>query len=152
LQRLATQAKLGDTVSVVDGYAWSELKQSEATEQTGFEQLAARQLVLGLSKEIDTTQLTKLDDIHAIAKRFDIVTPYSSMLVLVNDQQREALKRAESQSDRFKREVESGKEQLTQPFNPFTVSAVPEPEEWMLIGMVAIALLFIARRQRITVS
>lgn len=152
LQRLATQAKLGDTVSVVDGYAWSELKQSEATDQTGFEQLAARQLVLGLSKKIDTDQLTKLDDIHAIAKNFDIVTPYSSMLVLVNDQQREALKRAEAQSNRFKREVESGKEQLSQPFNPFTVSAVPEPEEWMLIGMVAIALLFIARRKRITVS
>ena len=152
LQRLATQAKLGDTVSVVDGYAWSELKQSEATEQTGFEQLAARQLVLGLSKEIDPAQLTKLDDIHAIAKSFDIVTPYSSMLVLVNDQQREALKRAEAQSNRFKREVESGKEQLSQPFNPFTVSAVPEPEEWMLIGMVAITLLFIARRKRSTVS
>lgn len=152
LQRLATQAKLGDTVSVVDGYAWSELKQSEATEQPGFEQLAARQLVLGLSKEIDTDQLTKLDDIHAIAKNFDIVTPYSSMLVLVNDQQREALKRAEAQSNRFKREVESGKEQLSQPNNPFTVSAVPEPEEWMLIGMVAIALLFIVRRKRITVS
>ncbi len=74
------------------------------------------------------------------------------MLVLVNDQQREALKRAEAQSDRFKREVESGKEQLSQPLNPFTVSAVPEPEEWMLIGMVAIALLLIARRKRITVS
>jgi putative PEP-CTERM system integral membrane protein len=152
LQRLATQAKLGDTVSVVDGYAWSELKHSEVTDQTGFEQLAARQLVLGLSKKIDTDKLTKLDDIHAIAKSFDIVTPYSSMLVLVNDQQREALKRAEAQSDRFKREVESGKEQLSQPFNPFTVSAVPEPEEWMLIGMAAIALLFIARRKRITVS
>jgi hypothetical protein len=74
------------------------------------------------------------------------------MIVLVNDQQREALKRAEAQSDRFKREVESGQEELSQPFNPFTVSAVPEPEEWMLIGMVAIALLFIIRRKRITVS
>jgi hypothetical protein len=58
---------------VVDGYAWSELKHSEVTDQTGFEQLAARQLVLGLSKKIDTDQLTKLDDIHAIAKSFDIV-------------------------------------------------------------------------------
>lgn len=149
LQRLATEAKLGS--SVVDRYAWSEEKnQSEATDKTGFEQLAARQLVLGLSK--DTTGLTNLDNIHAIAKTFDIVTPYSSMLVLVNDQQREALKRAEAQSDRFKREVESGQEELSQPFNPFTVSAVPEPEEWMLLGMVAIALLFIIRRKRITVS
>jgi len=170
LQRLATQAKLGNSVvSIVDGYAWSKSTnsnrlektgaaltsskaESEATDKTGFEQVAARQLILGLSKEIDTTQLNKLDDIHAIAKNFDIVTPYSSMLVLVNDQQREALKRAEAQSDRFKREVESGKEQLSQPGNPFTVSAVPEPEEWMLIAMVAIALLLIARRKQITIS
>lgn len=164
LQRLATQAKLGESVvSVVDGYAWSEstnsnrLEKTEtesavATDKTGFEQLAARQLILDLSKEKNKNQLAQLDNIHGMAKSFDIVTPYSSMLVLVNDQQREALKRAEAQSDRFKREVESGREELSQPLNPFTVSAVPEPEEWMLIGMVAIALLFIARRQRITIS
>lgn len=154
LQRLGTEAKLGNSVvSVVDGYAWSQSTTELAvTEKNGFEQLAARQLILELSKEIDTNQLTKLDDIHAIAKNFDIVTPYSSMLVLVNDQQREALKRAEAQSNRFNREVESGKEELSQPFNPFTVSAVPEPEEWMLMGTVAIALIFLARRQRITIS
>ncbi len=152
LQRLGTETKLANVVSVVDGYAWSQLKtESEATDKTGFEQLAARQLVLELSKEAGADKLTKLDDIHAIAKNFDIVTPYSSMLVLVNDQQREALKRAEAQSNRFNREVESGKEELSQPFNPFTVSAVPEPEEWMLIGMVAIALVFLARRKRVAV-
>jgi hypothetical protein len=27
------------------------------------------------------------------------------------------------------------------------VSGVPEPEEWMLLGLAAIALLFISRRQ-----
>ena len=56
------------------------------------------------------------------------------------------------QSDRFKRQVESGQEQLTQPINPFTVSATPEPEEWMLMGLGALALLFIAKRRRGTVS
>jgi putative PEP-CTERM system integral membrane protein len=151
-QRLATPTLGSSVVNVVDGYAWSSSKAgSDVTDTNGFEQMAARQLVIELSKEIDTTQLSKLDDIHTIAKTFDIVTPYSSMIVLVNDQQREALKRAEAQSDRFKREVESGQEQLSQPFNPFTVSAVPEPEEWMLMGMAAIALLFIARRKRGTV-
>jgi putative PEP-CTERM system integral membrane protein len=153
IERLATQAALGQSVlSVVDGYAWSMEKPQgaslqEATVKKDFEPVAARQLVLGLGKEKVKEQLVQLDTIHGVAKSFDIVTPYSSMIVLVNDQQREALKRAEQQSDRFDREVETGKEQLTQPSNPLNVSGVPEPEEWMLLGLVAIALLFISRRQ-----
>jgi putative PEP-CTERM system integral membrane protein len=158
MQRLATQAALGDSaVSVVDGYAWSMEKQPQgasvqagATSQNGFEPVAARQLVLGLSKEKAKEQLTQLDTMHAVAKSSEIVTPYSSMIVLVNDQQREALKRAEQQSDRFDRKVENGNEQLTKPSNPLNVSGVPEPEEWMLLGIVAIALIFISRRQRCT--
>ncbi len=158
MQRLATQATLGDSVvSVVDGYAWLMEKQpqgaslqADATAKNGFEPVAARQLVLGLSKEKVKEQLAQLDTMHAVAKSSEIVTPYSSMIVLVNDQQREALKKAEQQSDRFNRKVESGNEQLTQPSNPLQVSGVPEPEEWMLMGMVAIALVFISRRQRHT--
>jgi putative PEP-CTERM system integral membrane protein len=158
MQRLATQAALGDSVvSVVDGYAWLMEKQpqgaslqADTTSKNGFEPVAARQLVLCLSKEKVKEQLVQLDTMHAIAKSSEIVTPYSSMIVLVNDRQREALKRAEQQSDRFNRKVESGNEQLTQPSNPLQVSGVPEPEEWMLMGMVAIALVFISRRQRHT--
>lgn len=162
MQRLATQAALGDSVvSVVDGYAWLMEKQpqeaslqADTTSKTknGFEPMAARQLILGLSKEKAEEQLVQLDTMHAVAKSSEIVTPYSSMIVLVNDQQREALKRAEQQSDRFNRKVENGNEQLTQPFNPFNISGVPEPEEWMLMGMVAIALVLISRRQQRTVS
>ena len=160
MQRLATQAALGDSVvGVVDGYAWSMEKPLQeasvpagATSQNGFEPVAARQLVLGLSKEKAQEQLVQLDTMHAVAKSFGIVTPYSSMIVLVNDQQREALKKAEQQSDRFNRKVENGNEQLTQPSNPLNVSGVPEPEEWMLMGMIAIALVFISRRQQPTVS
>jgi putative PEP-CTERM system integral membrane protein len=156
MQRLATQAALGNSaVSVVDGYAWLLEKQpqgvplqADTTSKNDFEPVAARQLVLGLSKEKAKEQLIQLDTMHAVAKSSEIVTPYSSMIVLVNDQQREALKKAEQQSDRFNREVESGNEQLTQPFNPLNVSGVPEPEEWMLLGMVAIALVFISRRQQ----
>ena len=175
MQRLATQAALGQSVvSVVDGYAWMREKPTQgnlltkspavvaptkpsgaslqAVSQENFEPVAARQLVLGLSKEKAKAQLVQLDAIHAVAKSFNIVTPYSSMIVLVNDRQREALKKAEQQSDRFERKVETGKEQLTKPSNLFNVSGVPEPEEWMLLGIIAIALLLIVRRQRSTVT
>jgi putative PEP-CTERM system integral membrane protein len=149
VQRIATQEALGaSAVSVADGYAWMmAAATAETTPDKEFEPLAARQLVLGLSRKMGSS-LEELDAIHAIAKTHDIVTPYSSMIVLVNERQEEALKNAESKSDRFDREVESGNEQLSKPFDPLTVSGVPEPEEWMLMGLCAIGLIFIIRHQR----
>jgi hypothetical protein len=76
------------------------------------------------------------------------------MIVLVNDEQREALKRAEAEKDRFDRKVEDGKEQLTKPSNPFSVSqsdsdsSVPEPTT--IAGLAAGTLFLIARRNRRT--
>ncbi|MEG4209939.1 TIGR02921 family PEP-CTERM protein [Microcoleus sp. S13_B4] len=163
MQRVATTAASGEsTVSVVDGYAWSYAKtpQSKKTAKSaavaepknagneGFKPIAARQLITALSKQKTSNQLTQLDAMHAVAKNFKVVTPYSSMIVLVNDAQREQLKAAEAKSDRFDREVESGKEQLSKPNNPLNVSGVPEPEEWLLLAVGAIGLLAVFLRQR----
>ncbi|MEZ2237759.1 TIGR02921 family PEP-CTERM protein [Microcoleus sp.] len=163
MQRVATTAASGDSiVSVVDGYAWSyakkpksekTLKSVAATElkddkNEGFKPIAARQLIMALSKQKSSNQLSQLDAMHSIAKSFKVVTPYSSMIVLVNDAQRQQLKQAEAKTDRFEREVESGKEELTKPSNPLNVSGVPEPEEWLLLGFGAIGLLAIFLRQR----
>ncbi|MEG4225286.1 TIGR02921 family PEP-CTERM protein [Microcoleus sp. N9_B2] len=163
MQRVATTAASGSsTVSVVDGYAWSYAKtpQSKKTAKSvavaesknagneSFKPIAARQLITALSKQKSSNQLTQLDAMHAIAKNFKVVTPYSSMIVLVNDAQREQLKAAEAKSDRFDREVESGKEQLSKPNNPLNVSGVPEPEEWLLLAVGAIGLLAVFLRQR----
>ena len=146
MQRLANQ----DTV--VDGYIWKIAPgEAQADTKTGFEPLAARQLVQSLSRQMSEdsqTSLAELDAIHAVAKQYDIVTPYSSMIVLVNDQQRQQLKEAESAVDRFDREVETGQENLNQPFDAMTVSAVPEPEIWLLLGVGLIALVLIWKRQQ----
>ncbi|MBW4682054.1 MAG: TIGR02921 family PEP-CTERM protein [Microcoleus vaginatus WJT46-NPBG5] len=166
LQQMATKAALGpSTVSVVDGYAWVMEKpvsetakpqpgnkdkatpenKAQTTSNTGFEPLAARQLVLGLSKTIKGNEIAQLDAIHAIAKNFKIVTPYSSMIVLVNDEQRKALKEAEADLNRFDRQVEDGKEQLQTPSNPLSAS-VPEPGTF--VGLAAGTLTLIVARQR----
>ncbi|MEG4985409.1 TIGR02921 family PEP-CTERM protein [Microcoleus sp. BR0-C5] len=163
MQRVATTATSGkSTVSVVDGYVWSYAKTPQSkktakpaavaelkdTGNVGFKPIAARQLITALSKQKSSNQLTQLDAMHAVAKNFKVVTPYSSMIVLVNDAQREQLKQAEAKNDRFEREVESGKEELTKPNNPLNVSGVPEPEEWLLLAVGAIGLLVIFLRQR----
>ncbi|MEQ8541196.1 MAG: hypothetical protein RIB93_27535 [Coleofasciculus sp. D1-CHI-01] len=120
---------------------------TETTLKNGFEPLAARQLVKGLSQQIQGDNLAQLDAIHAIAKTYKLVTPYSSMIVLVNDQQREALKQAEAETDRFDRKVEDGQEQLNQPNNPFS-TPVPEPVNGMVVGSLAIALILFLKRQQ----
>ena len=69
------------------------------------------------------------------------------MIVLVNDQQRQQLRQAEQEKDRFERTVDSGIERLSKPGN-LMVSAVPEPETWILI-MVSLLLLYgLAKRNQ----
>ncbi|MFQ3613765.1 MAG: TIGR02921 family PEP-CTERM protein, partial [Cyanobacteriota bacterium] len=146
MTRLETQLSLGSTV--LDGYRWQVQTETQTEVQTKpaeeegdpfFAPLAARYWIRYMSRQTPERTLADLDRIHTIAKEQDIVTPFSSMLVLVNDQQRQALAEAEAAADRFEREVETGTETLTQPFSPFTVTGVPEPEEWLLIG-IALAL------------
>ncbi|MBD2347124.1 TIGR02921 family PEP-CTERM protein [Anabaena subtropica] len=152
LQRIATKSVLGDSVvNVVNDYAWYLQKLDPAVATTNQQDdllpLAARQLILGLSKEIKLDNLKSLDAIHAVAKKYKIVSPYSSMLVLVNDEQRRLLKEAEAESDRFDRKVENGKENLSKPNNPLKVS-VPEASGGWLVGVSAIALFILVKRRR----
>ncbi len=82
--------------------------------------------------------LTTLDTLHALAMEQGIVTPYSSMIVLVTTQQENLLKNLSQQDDRFERELEAVGE--TTPENALTVTGVPEPEEWLLLALAAALL------------
>ena len=88
-------------------------------------------------------QLDVLDHLHAIAIEQGIVTPYSSMIVLVNNRQEKLLDRLETYDDRFQREHEETGETTQQ--SPFSVTGVPEPEEWLLLALAATMLLWYAR-------
>ncbi|MBW4471877.1 MAG: TIGR02921 family PEP-CTERM protein [Stenomitos rutilans HA7619-LM2] len=154
MQRLANQPSRGAGTSflnLVDGYAWFLTKNGAASPakstNDAFGALAARQWTTHLSHYLQPNKLTELDAIHAAAQRYGIVTPYSSMLVLVNDQQREELKQAEQQSDRFNRKVEDS--QLPQP--KANISAVPEPAEWLLL-LVGVGLFWGYRRWNLSES
>ncbi len=81
----------------------------------------------------DMKQLKNLDYVHKLAKANSLVTRYSSMIVLVNERQKELLANAEARDDRFDREIETGHESISSPENAMQVSTVPEPHEWALI-------------------
>jgi putative PEP-CTERM system integral membrane protein len=146
MQRIATLPSLGQEtslLSVVDNYAWFLSQSTDPTAKQsdeGFAAIAARQWVTQVSQSLQPTQLKELDAVHVLAKRYNLVTPYSSMIVLVNDQQKQDLKNAEQGKDRFQREVEDQK------LPPANVSATPEPAEWLLLAFVSIMLGIVYRR------
>ena len=148
----ASQIAKGDWV---DGYFWSVLPTAEADRANNnfaasdelFAPFAARRLILNnvQRERAKLTQLNTLDQLHALAKQYSVVSPYSSMLVLVNEVQHKQLDDAEKQGDRFQRETEEVGETAQQ--NPFDVTAVPEPHEYVLMA-VGVGLLFWFWRKR----
>ena len=153
LQKIALPEAEG---TILDGYKWKVTSlASDASTATGddadaFAPLAARQLIRQQGRDIkntpDTSQVDALDAVHAIAKRTSIVTPYSSMLVLVDERQRQLLAEAEAGEDRFDREVEDGQNDLTDPGSPLTTAAVPEPSQLLGVFVAAIALITLKRK------
>lgn len=155
LTRIALQAQTRPTtgrVDVMDGYTWIVAPASalpadgEVTHAPDdpFAALAARQLILSEMRRQRgrLSDLGVLDALHRIATERGIVTPYSSMIVLVNAGQVQRLDELAQRDDRFKREQENIGE--TQPI----VAAVPEPHEWLLIGLAALMLAGYALRRR----
>ena len=141
---------------VLDGYVWSVLptEQARASDieasdsSNGFSTLAARRLIQAQMQKNrgSLKDLEALDQLHAIAKAYGIVTPYSSMIVLVNLEQQSLLKHLEEGSDRFEREFEELKE--TTPSTQLPLAGVPEPHEWLLIGLAGALLLYYGYTRR----
>jgi putative PEP-CTERM system integral membrane protein len=163
LQRLAvSRSALGDEGEIrdlVDGYLWLALPTDSllageyaalpaSTSNQGFAALAARSLVLAEIQRNrgSISQLDTLDYLHALAQEYSIVSPYSSMLVLVNSQQQALLDRLVQGEDRYDREVEAIGE--TSPGSPIPLAGVPEPHEWLLLGLVVAMLLYVAYTKR----
>jgi putative PEP-CTERM system integral membrane protein len=140
--------KQSDSIINVDGrnvWTWQKTASPE-TPIDSFSRLAARQLILTLARR--ASDLSTLDEIHRLAVKYGEVSTYSSMIVLVDDAQRRALEAAERQEDRFQRTVESGKEILQAPTNPLSLTATPEPHEWVLIGLALAAVGLVLRQRR----
>ncbi len=155
-QGASAQAPSAD---VIDGYVWltipagataPALDGEVVTHAPGdaFAAFAARRLILAAMQRerAPLSDPAALDRLHAIAIEHSIVTPFSSMLVLVNEQQRQLLEQLEGRDDRFQREHEQVGETA-----PAGVTGVPEPEEWLLIGLAVAMLLWYLRGGRVQV-
>lgn len=154
---------LSTTSDVVDGYVWATVPTEAAeTGQSGmitlhtaddnFAAFAARRLILATMhrQRAALDQLDSLDYLHALAVEHSLVTPYSSMIVLVDERQAKLLDQLEARGDRFLREYEDVGE--TVPENALTVTGVPEPEEWLLLALTGAMLIWYVRTRRPSVA
>ncbi|RLC64371.1 MAG: PEP-CTERM sorting domain-containing protein, partial [Chloroflexi bacterium] len=143
LTRLAVALE-GEAYDVVDGYVWDVLPTEAADARDAldgdFAPFAARWLILAEMQRHrgEINELETLDYLHDVAVEYGVVTPYSSMIVLVNERQEKLLDELEARGDRFEREYERVGE--TEGQNALTVTGVPEPEEWLLLALAAVAL------------
>lgn len=155
IQRGDSFAATGDSLNTdyVDDYLWLTLPASEAkarfagvTSDEAFAPFAARRLILtNVQRErASLEKLNTLDELHALAKQYSVVTPYSSMIVLVNEAQQQTLDELEKQGNRFDREVE----EVGQTTMPFDVTAVPEPHEYLLMALGAGLVVWYLRKKR----
>lgn len=124
--------------AVVDGYQWTVRADPEAqaslmvSAPDPFRAIAARRLVAELDRARGAGALADLDAVHAVAVAAHVVTPYSSMIVLVDEAQRKALADAEAREDRFDREVVTGQDEAV------AVTSAPEPSTVALLAVVGI--------------
>ena len=133
---------------IVDDYVWMTVPTEAADEMSvsmesadELAPFAARRLILSdmLRQRDNLDTLESLDALHAIAVENSIVTPYSSMIVLVNDAQQRRLDALEARDNRFDREVEAV--DTTAEFMTGGITGVPEPHEYVLM-VLAVAMLF----------
>ena len=137
-----------DVVDIDARYVWKISKARKLNKVPEIvEPLPAHKLILHAVERGATKDEQELDQLQKIAVRSNIISPYSSMIVLVDDAQRKMLEDAAKEKDRFNRQVETGKELLTSPKAPFETTAVPEPEEWaLIIAVFGFLLLHIHRK------
>ncbi len=140
---------------IVDGYRWLVMDSADVDRMSAVQHnpdlapFAARRLILSemVRQRANLDQVESLDQLHAIAVENSIVTPYSSMLVLVNERQHNLLDELENADDRFEREFED-----VDDTQGIQVTGVPEPHEYVLMALAAGMLLWYWRQKRTAIS
>ncbi|HJW90727.1 MAG TPA: TIGR02921 family PEP-CTERM protein, partial [Anaerolineales bacterium] len=163
LERIAValDGSSGAGTDLLDGYLWRLLPANEAASalpggvavnvhaaDDPFAALAARRLTLAeMQRQRGTIDdLATLDALHALGLEYQIVTPYSSMIVLVDARQQNLLDKLSGQTDRYQREFEELGE--TTPGSPLPLAGVPEPHEWLLLALAAALLVYLIYTRR----
>jgi putative PEP-CTERM system integral membrane protein len=134
-------------LALADGWAVTLVAAPHVPAQDEPAALAAAWFIRGHARLRAQPDLVTLDRLHAAAVARSVVTPYSSLLVLVDERQREALRQASGAEDRFERATEVD-EPLPGVGAPMGLSGAPEPGTWALLGLAGAGAWLRRRRAR----
>ncbi len=97
--------------------------------------------------QIDNLLPYNPQEIFDIAKKYNIVTDYSSLIALVDERQKKELEFNEQQTDKFQADLIIGKEEGIAETKD--IESVPEPNDYLLIiTMLLISLIFYKKKER----
>ncbi len=133
-------------IGIRDGNTyWTFSWDPSAVNKSPINSVAASRLAMAQSKKA-VLATSDMDSLHKMAMDYSFVSPYSSMICLVNKQQQDRLDELSEGEDRYQREVETGKDSG----NAFNIGAkgVPEPEEWLMIILAGGMIVFLYWRVR----
>lgn len=154
LQKKIREVESGQTILDVNEYGtW--ILQPKLTvglindPQSPFNQLAQKELIIDTMRKTGSLNLADLDRLNYLSQTSFIVTPYSSMIVLVTEEQKRQLAAAMKTNNRYQIGFDIGEEQLANPSGRgiLEVGAVPEPHEWLLIIVGSFLLCYFYRRK-----
>lgn len=133
-------------IGIRDGNTyWTFTPEPAASTKSPIRSVAASRLAMAQSKKA-VLATGDMDSLHKMAMDYSFVSPYSSMICLVNQQQQDRLDELSEGEDRYQREVETGRDSG----NTFGIGArgVPEPEEWLMIILAGGMIVFLYWRVR----
>jgi hypothetical protein len=143
---LSTTVTAGELIKILPEVSFEQVSSSDQMAK-----IAEHRQIEDSMKNLATqlNQLPVLDSLNRQAQENGIVTPFSSFIVLITQQQKEQLRQAALQDGRYTVNYDLGEEQLIQPTagGLLGTSAVPEPHEWALLLTGAGIILFFGRRR-----
>lgn len=152
LQKKMKEIVPEETILDVNEYgAWILQSKPNIKNDSGspFNQLAQKKLIIDMIKKTSSLNLEELDRLNSLSQSSFIVTPYSSMIVLVTEDQKRQLAEAMQANNRYQVAFDIGEEQLADPSGRgiLEVGAVPEPYEWLLIIVGSMLLCYFYREK-----
>jgi hypothetical protein len=149
LQEFAAAVKGGSVV--VDG--WELQPASSCTGASSITSASLPVIARMWIRQADKTRVrsdaSTLDALHAVAMVGHVVTPYSSLIALVDAEQLKRLADLAGQQDRFEREVESFNK-VPNGNNDLNLTGAPEPTTWALVVAASAAIAAKRRRRKET--
>ncbi len=102
--------------------------------------------VFNSKEKIDSLLPDKKEEIFDIAKKYNIVSDYSSLISLVSENQKKQLELNEKQKDKFDADLLIGKETGFQ--EKSDIKTVPEPQEYLFIILLFLFTIIITKKKR----